>query len=123
MIISIDFDGTISTGPYPQIGGLQTLAVKTINALAARGHYVIINTCRAGDLLTDAINFMLHEGIQFNRVNDNHPAEVARYNSNSRKIYAHVYIDDKNLGGFIGWPCTLAEIIKLENQWLEKQAV
>ena len=46
---------------------------------------------------------MLHQGIKFHRVNDNNPESMATYGSNSRKIYAHLYIDDKNLGGFPGW--------------------
>ena len=103
MIIAIDFDGTISRGKYPAIDGLQPYAVDTVNALYDAGHYIIINTCRSGEQLLDAINWMLDQGIRFNRVNDNHPDTPIIYGSNSRKIFAHVYIDDKNIGGFPGW--------------------
>ena len=103
MIIAIDFDGTISRGKFPAIDGLQPYAAETINRLYQAGHYLIINTCRSGDQLVSAINFMLRQGIPFHCVNDNHPDQIAMYNNNSRKIYAHLYIDDKNLGGFPGW--------------------
>lgn len=103
MIIAIDFDGTISRGKYPAIDGLQPYAADVINRLHQSGHYLIINSCRSGDQLLEAINWMLHQGIPFHRVNDNHPEQSAIYKNNSRKIYAHLYIDDKNLGGFPGW--------------------
>jgi len=103
MILAIDFDGTICRGKYPNIDGLQPYAKEVINRLYHAEHYLIINTCRSGEQLLEAINYMLQQGIQFHRVNDNHPEESARYNNNSRKIYAHLYIDDKNLGGFPGW--------------------
>lgn len=103
MIIAIDFDGTICRGKYPAIDGLQPYAKETINRLFADGHYLIINTCRSGEQLLQAINWMLQQGISFHRVNDNHPEQTALYANNSRKIYAHLYIDDKNLGGFPGW--------------------
>lgn len=120
MIIAIDFDGTICRGKYPAIDGQQPYAVETINALHNAGHYIIINTCRSGDILLTAINWMLEQGIKFHRVNDNEPQSVALYNNNSRKIYAHVYIDDKNLGGFPGWVNVFSEIQKIEDEWKQK---
>jgi hypothetical protein len=103
MSIAIDFDNTISRGKYPAIDGLQPYAKETINRLFADGHYLIINTCRSGEQLLQAINWMLQQGVSFHRVNDNNPENTAIYGNNSRKIYAHLYIDDKNLGGFPGW--------------------
>ncbi|MEN6422284.1 MAG: hypothetical protein ABFD76_10090 [Smithella sp.] len=103
MIIAIDFDGTICFDAYPEIGCIQPYAAETINKLHAAGHYIIINTCREGNRLNEAINWLLEKGIRFNRVNDNHPAAMSKYGSNSRKIFADVVIDDRNLGGFPGW--------------------
>lgn len=117
MIIAIDFDGTISRGKYPAIDGLQPYAVDTVNALYDAGHYIIINTCRSGEQLLAAINWMLQQGIKFHRVNDNHPETPITYGSNSRKIYAHVYIDDKNLGGFPGWLQAYEMIQKVEEDF------
>ncbi len=121
MIIAIDFDGTISRGKYPAIDGLQPYAAETVNALYDAGHYIIINTCRSGEQLLEAINWMLGQGIRFHRVNDNHPDQTARYKNNSRKIYAHVYVDDKNLGGFPGWLRAGEMIAELQKEWEERE--
>lgn len=117
MIIAIDFDNTISRGKFPAIDGLQPHAADTINALYDAGHYIIINTCRSHNQLVDAVNFLLQQGIRFHRVNDNHPEQTALYGNNSRKIYAHCYIDDKNLGGFPGWLSAYEQIQEMEEQW------
>lgn len=122
MIIAIDFDGTISRGKYPAIDGLQPYAKETINALYDAGHYLIINTCRSGEALLEAINWMLSQGISFHRVNDNHPEQCQLYANNSRKIYAHLYIDDKNLGGFPGWLIAEQQIKQFEQSWNQKQS-
>ncbi len=120
MILAIDFDGTISRGKFPTIDGQQPHAADTINALYDAGHYIIINTCRSGDQLLEAINWMLEQGIKFHRVNDNHPEQIQLYGNNSRKVYAHLYIDDKNLGGFDGWLIAYEAIQEFEAEYQEK---
>jgi len=122
MILAIDFDGTICRGKYPSIEGLQPYAKETINKLFDNGHYLIINTCRSGNQLLEAINWMLQQGIKFHRVNDNHPEQTALYNNNSRKIYAHLYIDDKNLGGFPGWLQASEQIEQIESDYQQNKA-
>lgn len=122
MIIAIDFDGTICRGKYPNIDGLQPYARETINQLYDAGHYIIINTCRSHDQLVTAINWMIEQGIKFHRVNDNHPNEVARYGNNSRKVYAHVYVDDKQVGGLPEWREVAEYIDKVEQEWKSKTA-
>lgn len=117
MILAIDFDGTICRGKFPAIDGQQPYAAETINSLYADGHYIIINTCRSGEQLLEAINWMLEQGIYFHRVNDNHPDQTAHFGNNSRKIYAHLYVDDKNLGGFPGWLEAAKQIKEKEEEW------
>ncbi|MRJ11650.1 hypothetical protein EDL98_11300 [Ornithobacterium rhinotracheale] len=104
MIIAIDFDGTIAVSKFPEILGLQFKAKKYIQKLKEDGHYIIVYTCRSGDNLTNAINFLLERGIPFDRVNDNSPENLKQYNSaNTRKVYADVYVDDKQVGGLPLW--------------------
>lgn len=121
MIIAVDFDGTICKGKFPAIEGLIDGAKDTINNLYNEGHYIIINTCRSGEQLLEAINWMLQEGIKFHRVNDNHPEQSAIYNNNCRKIYAHVYVDDKQVGGLPDWSDVREYILKKDNEWKENQ--
>lgn len=103
MIIAIDFDGTLCEQAYPAIGRAMLGAKKSLTELHERGHYLIIWTCRTGDLLVDAVNWLQAEGIPFDRINDHNPENLARYGDGGKKIYADVYIDDRNLGGFPGW--------------------
>lgn len=117
MIIAIDFDGTIVRGTFPAIDGLMPDARQYINMLKADGHYLIINTCRSGRQAIEAINYMLYSGIPFDRFNDNEPTSIAKYNSNSRKVYAHVYVDDKQVGGLPPWSEIYRYITDVENKY------
>ena len=65
--------------------------------------------------LLDAINWLLEYNIPFDRVNDHCPENIKRYGKGSGKIYANIYIDDKNLGGFPGWLRCLEEIERMES--------
>jgi hypothetical protein len=103
MIIAVDFDGVLHTGNYPNIGYVCSEAVEILKKLAADGHYLILNTCRTGDFLVDAINFLLEHDIPVHRINDNCPYNQAKYGGNTRKVYADVYIDDHNAGGLPDW--------------------
>jgi len=117
MIIAIDFDGTIVESRFPEIGSLFVGAKESINALHDAEHYIIIWTCRTGDRLTEAINFLLENGIKFDRINEHCPENLKKYGSSSRKVYAHCYIDDKNIGGFPGWEICVREIAKMEKEY------
>ena len=120
MIIAIDFDGTICRSTFPAIEGTMPGAKEVITRLHEQGHYLIIWTCRTGQNLLDAVNWMLKEGIPFDRVNDHNPDNLARYGDGGKKVYAHCYIDDKNLGGFPGWPVAEWMIKELEEKWENK---
>jgi len=102
MIIAIDFDGTIVDHRYPAIGRIRPFAFETLQALQAKRHRLILWTHRSGQELEDAVNFCLENGVKFYAVNKNFPEE--RWTeSNSRKINADLYIDDRNLGGVPSW--------------------
>ncbi|MDU1892738.1 MAG: HAD hydrolase family protein [Dysgonomonas sp.] len=104
MIIAIDFDGTLHTGKYPGIGAASPHAKETMQKLKEEGHYLIIWTCREGVLQTEAVNWLLAHEIPFDRVNDHEPQNKAEYEPNvARKVYADLYIDDKQVGGLPTW--------------------
>lgn len=63
MIIAVDFDGTLSMGPYPEIRNPKPYAVEMMNKLKDDGHYIILWTCRRGERLEDALNWLLEQGI------------------------------------------------------------
>ena len=117
MIIAVDFDGTIHDGQWPRIGEAMPGAREAINALRAEGHYIIIWTCREGRQQTEMVNWLLEKGIGFDRINDHRPDEVAAYGSNARKVYAHCYVDDKNVGGMLPWKDIAAWIRRQEEAY------
>lgn len=105
MIYAIDFDGTIVENRYPEIGELKPEAEKFIRALQERGDKWILWTIRGGDKLEEAVKFLESHGLKPDAVNDNLPEVKAKWpsNPNPRKIFADVYIDDRNAGG-VKWP-------------------
>jgi len=102
MVIAIDFDGTIVEHRYPQIGEELLFAFATIKELKKQGHKLILWTFRSGMELDEAVEYCRMHGVEFYAVNKNYPEEIYD-ESISRKINADVFIDDRNVGGFLGW--------------------
>ncbi|MCX8080766.1 MAG: hydrolase [Bacteroidia bacterium] len=102
-IIAVDFDGTIVEHAYPEIGREMLFAIDTLKELKKRGHRLILWTFRHGKYLDEAVEYCKSRGLEFYAVNKNHPDEVWDDNT-PRKIIADIYIDDRNIGGFPGWP-------------------
>ena len=65
MIIAVDFDGTIVTHEYPEIGREIPFAIKTLKMLANDGHKLILWSVREGELLEDAVNWCRERGLEF----------------------------------------------------------
>ena len=98
MTIAVDFDGTIVTHAYPAIGKPIPFAIDTLKKLQQEDHHqLILWTCRAGDKLNDAIKWCEEQGIVLDAVNDNLPDLTEAFGSNTRKVYADIYLDDKAL--------------------------
>jgi len=102
LIIAVDFDGTIVEHEYPRIGKQKLFAFQTLKELQKQGHTLILWTYRAGKSLDDAVEYCKQNGVEFYAVNKSYPEEVFDV-SISRKINADIFIDDRNIGGFLGW--------------------
>jgi hydroxymethylpyrimidine pyrophosphatase-like HAD family hydrolase len=100
--IAVDFDGTIVEDEYPDIGKPMLFAFETLKELQKQKYQLILWTYRSGTELEAAVEFCRENGIEFYAVNNSYPEELFDP-SFSRKIHAHVFIDDRNLGGFPGW--------------------
>jgi hypothetical protein len=102
LTIAVDFDGTIVEHRYPDIGEIIPGAFEVLRELQERGHRLILWTVRDGIDLKNAVDFCLDHGIIFYAVNESMPNE--EFNKYiSRKVDADVFIDDRNVGGFLGW--------------------
>jgi len=102
LTIAVDFDGTIVEDAYPGIGKPRIFAFETLRKLTEDGHRLILWTYRHGDRLDQAVEFCKKNGIEFYAVNKSFPEEQFDY-STSRKIHADLFIDDRNIGGVLGW--------------------
>ena len=102
LIIAVDFDGTIVENAYPKIGKPLIFAFETLKKLQEDGHRLVLWTYRSGKRLDEAVEFCKKNRITFYAVNKSFPEEKFTP-EHSRKIHADIFIDDRNIGGFIGW--------------------
>ncbi len=95
-IIAVDFDGTLCTDTYPGIGAPNLRLIYILKELRKNGTKLILWTCRCGDPLKDALKWSSYYGLEFDAVNENLPEILEKYGSDSRKIFADIYIDDRS---------------------------
>ena len=104
MVIAVDFDGTIVTHKYPDIGEEIPFAVDTLKMLRQDGHKLIMWSVREGELLDAAVEWCRDRGVEFYAVNRDYPEETTDNNPHfSRKLKVDMFIDDRNLGGLPDW--------------------
>lgn len=101
--IAVDFDGTIVEHDYPRIGDEMLYAFMTMKELQKRGHRLILWTYREGKTLDEAVAYCKENGVTFFAVNESYPGERTSAESFSRKPDVELFIDDRNIGGFLGW--------------------
>lgn len=98
-VIAIDFDGTIVTDEFPEIGK-DAGAIEVMLKLQEAGHKLILFTMRAfesdvnDDHISSAIEYCESRGINFYGINNN-PAQTSW--NESPKVYADIYIDDRGI--------------------------
>ena len=94
---AVDFDGTLCQSMYPKIGAARQNIIDYVKSLKSDGNKVILWTCRVGDKLDEAVAWCSERGIEFDGVNENFQDVIDAYGSDTRKIVADVYLDDKAL--------------------------
>ena len=103
MTIAVDFDGTIVSHRYPEIGREIPFAVDTLKILAREGHRLILWSVREGHLLDEAVAWCRERGLEFYAVNKDYPEEERSHDNFSRKLKVDLFIDDRNVGGLPDW--------------------
>lgn len=101
-VLAFDFDNTLALiGKWPDIIGLQKGAKEALIDLYNKNYYIIIWTCRGNECdaknLEAAAEFLKKNGVPFHKVNEHHPYLIEKFQNDTRKICADIYIDDKNL--------------------------
>ena len=96
-IIAVDFDGTLVSDGFPNIGEPNVSLFDQCKTWQNMGYKLILWTCRDGKQLDEAIDFCADQGLVFHAYNRNIPEVINMFQNDTRKVYANVYIDDKNL--------------------------
>ena len=69
MTIGIDFDGTVVTHEYPEIGK-DIGAVPVLKRLVKEGNRLVLNTMRSGAYLEEAVKWFEKHGIELYGINE-----------------------------------------------------
>lgn len=94
-IIAVDFDGTLVTDEFPEIGEPHPYVFGLVKAAQSKGVKVILWTCRTGKNLEDAVAVCKAQGFTPDEVNENLPEVITCFGGSARKVYANEYWDDK----------------------------
>ena len=120
LIIAIDFDGTIVEDAYPNIGKPIIFAFETMKKLQSEGNRLILCTYRTEKKLQEAVDFCKQQGLEFYAINKSYPEEEFD-GKISRKINATFFVDDRNIGGFIGWTAIHKLLLNYEPEIKKKK--
>lgn len=94
-IYAVDFDGTLCENAWPDIGKPNHSLINALKKAREKGDKVILWTCRTTDRLEEAIAWCKEQGLEFDTVNENLPEIIGQFGTESRKVFADVYVDDK----------------------------
>lgn len=95
-IIAVDFDGTLCENKWPEIGAPNKELIAYLKERQTSGDKLVLWTCRVGEILKNAIDWSAEHGLIFDAVNENLPESVSFFGTDTRKIFANEYIDDRN---------------------------
>lgn len=122
--IAIDFDGCLCENAWPEIGAPHWDAIRAAQLAQHEGAALILWTCRNGDLLVSAVEWCRERGLIFDAVNANLPERLEHYGSESRKISADEYWDDRAVHMPLppNDPLTLEELREMDGEpvWVER---
>ena len=93
--IAVDFDGTLFTENFPNIGEPKWRVINWCKKQREEGNILILWTCREGELLSKAVQACRDVGLEFDFVNENAAHRLKKYGNDCRKIGADIYMDDK----------------------------
>lgn len=98
-IIAVDFDGTLCENKWPEIGTANEKLIEYLRDRQKSGDKLILWTCRVDGMLQKAVEWCKEKELVFDAVNENLPEIIENFGSDTRKIFANEYIDDRNT-----WP-------------------
>jgi hypothetical protein len=108
-VMKVDFDGTLCVDQYPGIGVANRRFINDLIDARRNGHKIILDTCRTGNLLDEAVRWCKAHGLEFDAVNKNLPERTAEFGGDCRKISADFGFDDRSIhpAALKDWPLPL----------------
>lgn len=94
-IVAVDFDGTLAVTKFPEIIKPIPRVIEYCKKLRKEDAILILWTCRKGKDLQDAVEWSKAQGVEFDYINENTRENIEKYGEDTRKIFAHEYLDDK----------------------------
>lgn len=96
-VLAVDFDDTLAITQFPTIVEPIYSVVNLVDNFIKEGGKVILWTCRHDEYLDMAVEYCNNElGIVFDAVNSNLQEYIDLF-GDTRKIFAHYYLDDKSV--------------------------
>ena len=96
--VAIDFDGVLCEEAWPDIGCASADIINAARHARDAGVRLILNTCREGAALEDAVSFCESRGLGFDAVNENLPERIQYFGGDCRKVSATYIVDDRAVG-------------------------
>ncbi len=116
--IAVDFDGCLCEEAWPEIGAPHMDVINAAIVEQRNGAALILWTCRTGELLDKAVLWCKEHGLVFDAVNENLPERLEHYGSESRKVSADEYWDDRavHTPKLPNPPLTLEELREMDRE-------
>lgn len=98
-VVAVDFDGTLTAdNNFPNCGKQNKLMCDLVRYMHHKGVYIILNTCRTGKYLDNALLWCKNRKVHIDIANKQSPfmrwADEIKPNE-VNKVWADLYIDDK----------------------------
>lgn len=94
-IVAVDFDNTLCYSRWPELGNPNEKLIRFLINWKNNEHKLILWTCRTGNMLEAAVEWCREQGLEFDAINENLEEQIQLYGTDSRKISANYYVDDK----------------------------
>lgn len=94
-IIAVDFDGTLVTNEFPNMGKIIPIMWEKVVQAKLSGNKIILWTSRNDKALDEAVELCCNNGLVFDAINKNIPEVIELFKNDTRKVYADEYWDDK----------------------------
>ena len=92
--IALDFDGTLCDSHYPNLGDEIKPICDFIRSIQDFDVVIVLNTCRTGKALADALKWCDEHNIKYTYFNGNDPHRIITWGADSRKISCDMLIDN-----------------------------